>query len=222
MLRKHRAKILIGLCIVIILILIFNLDHISAIKTKASKFDVDYIQEIVESFGALGVIVYILINCIRPLLFIPTTVMYVSGGLIYGNFKGPIYTLIGLIGGSSIPFFLARKFKPLFKRILGNKYSDKINEIEDGDIIRRLFTIRVTPALPFDIISYAAGMSNTPYKEFLIGTLLGAFPKIVLYSFLGDQLDNMFSLRTIAVFFALLALAASPHIFRNKFQTFNK
>lgn len=215
-----KKRILIIIIILILILLMFSLDNINMFK---SKINVDYIQQVVESFGVLGVLVYILINCIRPLLFIPTSVMYISGGIIYGTFKGSVYTLIGLVGGSSIPFFLARKFNILFKKILGNKYLDKINEMSDNNnIIRSLFTIRVTPALPFDIISYVAGISNISYEEFLIGTLLGAFPKIVLYSLLGDQIDNMFSIETSITFVILLGLAALPYLFRDKFQVFNK
>lgn len=224
--KKGKGQVLAILGLGIILLLTFNLDYvikyINVFKIQISKFDVDYVQQIVESFGALGVLVYILINCIRPLLFIPTTVMYVSGGVIYGKLRGSIYTLIGLIGGSSIPFFLARRFKNLFKKILGNKYLSKIDEVDDSNVIRKLFTIRVTPALPFDIVSYVSGATGVPYKEFLIGTLLGALPKILLYSILGDQLDNIFSLQTIIIFTILLILAVSPHIFRNKFHIFNK
>ncbi len=223
--RGNKMKILMFLTLTIVLLMV-NLDYvirfIGVLRSQISKFDVDYVQGIVESFGALGVLVYILLNCIRPLLFIPTTIMYVSGGLIYGKLRGSVYTLIGLIGGSSIPFFLARRFQNLFKRILGNKYLSKMDKIDDSNVTRRLFTIRVTPGLPFDIVSYLSGVTGVPYKEFIIGSLLGAFPKIFLYSILGDQLDNIFSLQTIIIFLVLLFLAVSPHIFRNKFHVFNK
>lgn len=226
MMRNRKIKILAIIIIAILILAIFNLEHVARyaniIKARLSKFDVDYVQKIVDSFGALGVLVYILINCIRPLLFIPTTVMYVSGGVIYGRFKGSIYTLIGLVGGTSIPFFLARRFKNVFRRIIGDKYLAKINIKDDDNIVRKLFTIRVTPALPFDIVSYIAGMSDVPYKEFLLGSLLGAFPKIILYSFLGNQIDNIFSIQTAIIFIILLTLAISPHVFHKKLQISDK
>ncbi len=228
MITKKRMLIIISILTVLLLIslLVFNLydtNLMRIINMAKYKVNVDYIQRIVESFGVLGVLIYILINCIRPLFFIPTSLMYISGGIIYGTFKGSIYTLIGLVGGASIPFFLARKFQGLFKKILGNKHLDKINKISDNNnIIRGLFMIRVTPGLPFDIISYVAGMSNISYKKFLIGTLLGAFPKIVLYTLLGDQINNIFSVKTLIAFVILLGLAVLPYVFRGKLQTFNK
>lgn len=216
---SNKRRILIVLSILIVFFLIIKLENENIFKPR---FNVDYIQYVVESFGILGVFVYILINCIRPLLFIPTTVMFISGGVIYGTIKGSIYTFLGLIGGSSIAFFLARRFKSLFKKVLGNKYLNKINSMSDNHVIKGLFIMRVSPVFPFDIVSYGAGISDISYREFLIGTLLGAFPKVVLYTFLGDQIDNVFSMETLIIFAILFGLAVSPQFFRNKLQTFNK
>jgi len=178
--------------------------------------NVDYIQHIVESFGVLGIAIYILINSIRPFFLIPTPVMYISGGIIFGTIRGSIYTLIGLMISSSLSFFVARRFRKFFKKILGSKYLNRIDNLSGDQIIKGLFIMRVSPAFPFDPVSYGSGISHIPYKQFFIGTLLGAFPKVILYTLLGDQADNMFSIQSLIIFAILLSLALFPYLFRKK------
>ncbi|QUH19441.1 TVP38/TMEM64 family protein [Alkaliphilus sp. B6464] len=214
-----KKKLLTALSILIVIFIIYKLEKQSIHRPV---FNVEYIQHIVESFGILGILVYILINSIRPFLFIPTTIMFISGGVIFGTIRGSIYTLTGLMVASSLSFFLARRFQKPFKKIFGNKYLSKINSLSNDQVIRGLFVMRVSPAFPFDPVSYGSGISHMSYKQFCIGTLLGAFPKVILYTFLGDQINNIFSLQTLIVFVILLILALCPYFFRKKPQAFNK
>jgi len=184
--------------------------------------NVDHIQRIVESFGILSIAIYILINCIRPFLLIPTTVMFISGGVIFGTVRGSLYTLMGLMVASSLSFFLARRFQDFFKKVLGNKYLSRIDNLTSDQVIRALFIMRVSPAFPFDPVSYGAGISHITYEQFFIGTLLGVLPKVILYTFLGDQIANILSMQTLIIFAILLTFALSPYLFRKKPQTFNK
>lgn len=148
--------------------------------------------------------------------------MFISGGLIFGTIRGSIYTLIGLMLASSCSFFLARRFRGFFAKIFKGRYLRKISNLNGDQVIRGLFIMRVSPAFPFDPVSYGAGISHITYRQFFIGTLLGIFPKVVLYTFLGDQIDNIFSIQTLIIFVILLILAVSPYVFRKKTKTFNK
>lgn len=184
--------------------------------------NVDSIQHIVESFGILSVLIYILINAIRPFLFIPITVMFISGGLIFGTIRGSLYTLIGLMIAASISFVLARRFNKFFKKVLGNKYLNRISSLSNDQVIRGLFIMRVSPGVPFDPISYGAGISHITYEQFFIGTLLGSTPKVILYTFIGDQIEGGFSIQILIIFIILLVIGLSLYFFRKKFPAFNK
>lgn len=70
--------------------------------------------------------------------------------------------------------------------------------------------MRVTPGFPFDPISYGAGLAGINYSQFLLGTALGSTPKVFLYTFLGDGIDEIFSIKTLAVFIILILLACLP------------
>ena len=43
----------------------------------------------------------------------------------------------------------------------------------------------------FGVISYAAGMTKIRYKDFIIATLVGAFPYTFIYAFAGFRLMDV-------------------------------
>ena len=44
--------------------------------------------------------------------------------------------------------------------------------------------------MPFDIVSYAAGLTSTRFWPFFIATGLGQLPATIIYSYAGDMLGG--------------------------------
>lgn len=181
-----------------------------------NPIDVDKIQEIVESFGVWGGLVFLIIASIRPFLFIPSPVLFLMGGILYGWIIGSILNLVGLLIGALLCHILAGRFQGFFVKLVGSKYIDKLEQLKGRETIRALFMMRVTPGFPFDPISYGAGLTGINRHDFLLGTFLGSTPKVFLYGFLGDGIEDIFSLRTIIVFLILILLACLPLIKKKK------
>lgn len=178
-----------------------------------SNIGTDMIVEVVEAFGNYGEFAYILLISLRPLLLIPSPAVFIIGGVIFGTLKGSIFNLIGMLINAVLCYMLAYRFKGLFYKIVGEKYLRRFENIGRNEEVRTLFMMRVTPAFPFDPISYASGLVGIPIKNFIAGTVLGSAPKVILYTYLGDGIENIFSLRTLAVLIFLLCLAGAPIIF---------
>ncbi len=194
----------------ITLIIVFILLMTEYGGTLQKEIDVDKIQSFVESFDIWGMMIFIIIAVIRPFVFIPSTFIFILGGLVYGTVLGSILSLIGLLLGAISCYVLASRFQVLFSKLVGKKYVDKLEKLKEENTIRNLFMMRVTPAFPFDAISYGAGLTAVNFKDFLLGTILGSSPKVFLYTFLGDGIEDLFSFRTIAVFIILFILALFP------------
>ncbi|GAB6086035.1 TVP38/TMEM64 family protein [Alkaliphilus crotonatoxidans] len=172
--------------------------------------DIKKLQNLVESFGMWGVAVFVILSSIRPFLFIPSPVLFVLGGVLYGGLIGSILSLVGLLTGASLCRYFAGRFQKFFVRIIGKHHRDKLEELGGEKVVKKLFMMRVTPGFPFDPISYGAGLAGINYSQFLLGTALGSTPKVFLYTFLGDGIDEIFSIKTLAVFIILILLACLP------------
>ncbi len=178
------------------------------------------IKEYVTSFGVLSPIVYIILFTLVPLTLFPDSILAISSGMIFGLFKGFIYTMIGALFGASLSFFITR--------ILGKKFIDRfikkdISKI--GGIIEKrgffiILVLRLIPLFPFDIISYGAGLSDVKYKDFLAATIIGTIPGIFVYTNVGDKSTDIGS-TSFVISILLLVLLFVVSLLLKKKLSFN-
>src|SRR3989344_4570749 len=118
--------------------------------------------------GPLLLILWRIIGIIFPA--IPAGVVSFAVVPIFGWFKTYIYTVTGILIGTSISFFLARKFgEPLAERFVPikklHRLEDKLTEKQKflGIVALRLFTVPV-----MDFSSYAAGLTRISFPKFFL------------------------------------------------------
>ena len=75
--------------------------------------------------------------------------------------------------------------------------------------------------MPFDIISYGAGLSKIKFKDFLIATTIGIIPGVFVFINLGDKSQNINSLNFVLASALLGALVLVSYFIKKKI-TFNK
>src|SRR3989344_677624 len=148
-----------------------------------------FIIQIIEKnpfVGPLLLVIWRVVGIIFPA--IPAGVVSFAAVPIFGWLKTYLYTLTGIMIGTSISFFLARKFRePLVKRFVPLK---RIHEIEDKLTKRQEFLaiigIRLFTVPVMDFSSYAAGLSKISFPKFFLATLIASIPDIAIFYF-GEQ-----------------------------------
>ncbi len=166
--------------------------------------------------GAVFLISWRVIGIIFPA--IPAGVVSFASIPIFGWFWTYVYTLAGLIIGTSISFFLARKFRePLVKRFVSIK---KIHEIEDKLTERQKFWtivgIRLFTVPVMDFSSYAAGLSKISFPKFFVANIIASLPDIAIFYF-GEQLYKTFFGRSIIIAVGALFAMATGYFVIKKF-----
>lgn len=158
---------------------VYFLNRLEVFKNYSSKD----IKLLLDSLGLLAPIVYIVLFTFVPLTFFPDSVLAIAGGMAFGFFKGSLLTIIGALCGGSLAFFITRYLgKDVIKKdisILGKHTQEK------GFLV--ILILRLIPLVPFDVISYSAGMSGIKYKDFFLATLLGIIPGVAVFSNIGDK-----------------------------------
>lgn len=175
------------------------------------------IQKYVTSFGKFAPVIYILMFAVVPLTLFPDSILAIGGGLIFGLFKGYLYTLIGALIGASLSFYISRK---LGRSFLKKITKDKLDYIEDMINSKGFFVIlllRLIPLFPFDVISYAAGLTSIKYRDFLFATIIGTIPGILVFTNIGAQSVNIASKSFYISIMALIVLILLSIILKNKF-----
>ncbi len=140
---------------------------------------------IIETYGSWGLLVVMIIQTI--IAPIPSEAMIVFAGAIGIKLLDiTIFGGIGTIIGAILAFWIARKGgRPIVERLVGDDWIENLDEwvIEHGKV--GIFVTRLIPVIPFDLISYITGVTSLSFRDYLIATVLGAFPRMLILGSLG-------------------------------------
>ncbi len=163
-----------------------------------------------------AILITLIIFTVKPIfIVIPSSIIAIANGLIFGPFEGFLVTMIGNFISATIGFFLARILgKDFVQGILGKKFRNFESNIEKKEFLI-MMSLRMIPVIPLDPISYACGLSKISYKKFIAATLMGVSPETICYSILGENFDKPFSPQfIIPVAILIIALLLSGRIIK--------
>lgn len=156
------------------------------------------IRDWITGFGTLAPIAYILVWVILPVFFFPVPILALAGGLSFGLWIGTLYTLIGAALNSSLMFWLAKVLaKDMVNKYLEEKmpkkWWDKFMRAEGKESFLIVFICRLIPAMPYNVINYASGLTNIPFSKYTAATIIGILPGTVIFLNVGDKILDIHS-----------------------------
>jgi uncharacterized membrane protein YdjX (TVP38/TMEM64 family) len=171
----------------IVLVLLLIVGVVSLPKFGPAAGGVEHFRQRLLSYGPWAVAIsgclMIAQSTIAPL---PGNVVAITNGLVFGPFWGGLLSWFTTLIGASICFALSRKLgKPFAQRIVGTSL-DRAEIFFKKYGLHTMFAVRIVPFMPFDAISYVAGLVGVPYPVFLLATAIGIVPSIIIYSYLGS------------------------------------
>ena len=140
--------------------------------------------------GIIGIFLFILIMALQGLLVpIPSEIVLLAAGMIWGFFFGGIMGIIGSMAAALLCFYISKRGgRPLAEKFVGesalNLADALIQKYGTGTII----VARFLPFVAFDPISYSSGIVDMDVKKYTLGTFIGTIPRAFFYSYLGASL----------------------------------
>lgn len=152
------------------------------------------LEEIVAGYGAIGPVLFILIQIVQVVLpILPGGISCLAGVILFGAVKGFIYNYVGICIGSLLAFALAKNYgRPLLPKIFGEKMLQKYDGwTGNKKRFEKLFALAIfMPVAPDDFLCYLAGTTAMSWKTFTVIILLGKPFAILLYSLLLNTTWN--------------------------------
>lgn len=182
------------------------------------NLDVDDISVFLQDKGGFASIVFLGIYMCKPIfIVIPAAVVSFVGGIVFGPIKGFILNMLGFFLSGTIAFYLARFLgKDFVHKILKGKMLEISDNMENKGF-KILFLLRLPPILPYDPLSYACGLTEIKYKDFILASLLGVVPETLCYSVMGRSIFEPFSLKFILpIIILFIGVATSGYIFNKR------
>ena len=176
----------------------------------------DVIKHYILGFGPWALVIYIILYAVNTIsLLPPIAIMSLAAGFIFGPLKGSVALMVGSFIGTTATFYISRCF--------GARYIDQIikgkarefQETLDRNGFKVIVFIRLIPILPWEVVNYAAGLSRIHYRDYILATMIGIFPSVLVQTFFSDRLArfNLKDPTVIAAIGAFLLLGAMPVIY---------
>jgi len=149
---------------------------------------------VIESFQAGGLPLLFIMMVIQAIAIpIPSELVLIAGGLAFPFPSGWLVGALGSIVAAIVSFYISKKGgRGLAIKLVGEKaihFADNWFNRWGGWAI---LLGRFAPFIPFDAISYSAGLTTMKLKKFLIPTIIGTIPRTLFYTYLGTYFGLSF------------------------------
>ena len=146
------------------------------------------IREWVEQFGIGGPIVLIVVMVLQMFLFIVPNILVMMIAIVsYGPVWGSVISLLGVFASSSIGYTIGKKVGPYtVNKIVSEKVLTRLADFIEHYGVGAIAITRLA-SLSNDSLSIAAGILKMSYHKYIIATMTGITPLVVLLAIYGKN-----------------------------------
>lgn len=203
--------------LVILTVVILNYDKLVNIDVRA------IVEGAPSVYAAMAIVVGIFF--LKSLLFvIPASLIYLSVGMAFSPLSAILVSLVGIAVEVSATYILGRFLggdtvnKLLSKSSAGRKLLEK----DVGNKFSVLFVMRFS-GLPIDFTSLFLGASRCKYPIYIISSLAGIMPRVIVLTLLGDRIYDLIPMDIIIkVIICILPVAVIAFIIKFLMDKKNK
>ena len=143
-------------------------------------------------WGVWAPLAYIVVLVIAPILFMPVAPLAMMSGLLFGLWWGYLYTLIGCMLNCALMYWMTQhlgkdKVQRFLEKRLSPAWLARIQSLEGRTGFVFLIILRLTALIPYNVINYAFGLTNMKFKDFMLASLIGMIPDMLIYVNMGDK-----------------------------------
>lgn len=192
---KRNRFILLGIVIVCALVYFLVPSVNNWVNTSVNTLfttDINNVIEYIRSFGGYAVAVSFLLMILQSIISpIPAFFITLSNAAIWGWWRGAILSWTSSMVGAAMCFYIARIIgRDIVVKLNSNSAVEHIEKFFDRYGTNAIVIARLLPFIPFDIVSYFAGLTPIGFWKFFIATGIGQFPATIIYSYAGGQLTG--------------------------------
>ena len=156
--------------------------------------------------GPLAPVVFIGLQILASLLFIPRTILGIAAGLIFGLFWGAIWALLGAEAGAAAGFALVRWIGAGAVNLEATPGLGPLLERAEEGGWRAVAILRLI-TLPHSVVNTALALTRVSWRDYLLGSFLGMLPMTVAQVDIGAAGNMALMDRRTWVLASLLAAA---------------
>lgn len=176
------------------------------------------LREFVLGFGVWAPVVFVAIQAAQVVVApVPGQVTGVAGGYLFGPLWGSVYSIAGIGLGSSVAFWLARRYgRAYVERVVTPGTLARFDGIAEEDSTTVLFLAFLLPGLPDDALCFVGGLTTLPLRRLVLLAVVGRTPSLVLATLVGAELERTQWMTAGLLAAALLVLSVVGYLNRER------
>jgi len=137
--------------------------------------------------GVIGAALFAVLIAVSSLCLLPASPFIIAASAVFGFSLGLLTSAVGIILGAASGYFLSRLFlrKDVADQLKSRPSFKAIDQAIAEEGWKIVLLLRLCP-IPFGLANYLYGLTAIPFLPYLITTLLGAVPGLILFSHLGS------------------------------------
>ena len=175
-----KRKVIIFIVVIMVLLAAAKYFHIQELFRRS--------LEGVGSLGAWGLFLFVGIYILACVLFLPGSVLTLTGGALFGFIKGAILVSISATLGATCAFLIGRHLARdwVAKKIQANDRFKAMDEAVAREGWKIVGLTRLSPVFPFNLLNYAYGLTRVSLRDYFFASWIGMMPGTILYVYIGS------------------------------------
>lgn len=191
LLRNILTYLVAGIAI-LCLILFFRQIQEFLLELIAAFQSIETAREYIAGYGLfapfISATLMIFQSVIAPL---PAFLITIANGALFGFWWGMLLSWGSAMLGAALCFYIARFLGAKhIARIVSQPVVDKTDQFIQKYGNYAILISRLIPYIPFDVVSYGAGLTRIRFIGFWLATGIGQLPATAVYTYLGNRIST--------------------------------
>ncbi|MDM2934906.1 TVP38/TMEM64 family protein [Citrobacter sp. Cu233] len=167
-------------------------DFLTQSLTAFTTLDQLALENFIRSWGPQAAIVSFFLMILQAIIApLPAFLITFANASLFGAFWGGVLSWTSAMAGAALCFFIARVFgRSAVERLTGKTVLKNMDVFFERYGKHAILVCRLLPFVPFDPVSYAAGLTSIRFRHFFIATGIGQLPATIVYSWAGSLLTG--------------------------------
>ena len=176
--------------------------------------DLAAVRDAVDRAGPWAPVAYVGLHVLLTLVPVPKNLLVTIAGALFGVGGGLVLAWVAAVTSAGLGFALARRVGQTAVSGLDGRRVRAVQRLLREQGVAAVVVLRLTPVLPFTVVTWLAGVSALRRRDFLLGTAVGVVPGTVAYVLVGASVGGDARMVLLGGGAALLLLVATAVVGR--------
>ncbi len=126
--------------------------------------------------SAFAPAIFVLLQVVASLVFIPRTFLGIAAGLLFGFVWGSVLAILGAVAGAAAGFALWRWIGEGRVDLEATPKLGPLIERAERDGWRAVAIVRLIPGIPHSVSNTALALTKLGWGDYLVGSFIGMLP----------------------------------------------